>query len=92
MKPFDPIILHELPVIQKIIEDETWLEGERRGAAVSPDDPIVRENVCLVLLRIGEELRASIATAGPALDQADFSGDAAVARAATRRKRSRLVA
>jgi hypothetical protein len=92
MKPFDPIIFHQLPVIQKIIEDETWLEGERRGAAVSPDDPVVRENVCLVLLRIGEELRASIAVTGPALDQADFSGDARGPRVGTRRKRSRLAA
>jgi hypothetical protein len=68
MKPFDPIIFHQLPVIQKIIEDETWLEGERRHCPVSPDDPVVRENVCLVLLRIGQELRESLAAAGPALD------------------------
>jgi hypothetical protein len=68
MQPFDPIIFHQLPVIQKIIEDETWLEGERRGCAVSSEDPVVRENVCLVLLRIGQQLRESLASAGPALD------------------------
>jgi hypothetical protein len=63
MKPFDPIIFHELPVIQKIIEDETWLEGERRCCPVSSEDPVVRENVCLVLLRIGHQLRVSVAAA-----------------------------
>lgn len=68
MPPFDPIIFHELPVIQKIIDDETWLEGERRRCAVSPEDPVVRENVCLVLLRIGQQLRESLASAGPALE------------------------
>jgi len=47
--------------IQKIIEDETWLEGERRHCWVSPDDPVVRENVCRVILRIGQELRDAFA-------------------------------
>ncbi len=58
--PLDPVIFRQLPVIQKIIADETWLEGERRGQWVSPDDPVVREHVCLVVLRIGRELRDSI--------------------------------
>jgi hypothetical protein len=53
-------LFRELQVIQKIIQDETWLEGERRGCYVSPDDPVVRENVCCVVLRIGQELRASV--------------------------------
>ena len=57
MSPFDPILFRELPVIQKVIEDETWYEGERRGCYVAPEDPVVRENVCLVVLRIGRELR-----------------------------------
>ena len=60
MSAFDPIVFRELPVIQKIIADETWLEGERRGCYVSSEDPIVRENVCLVILRIGAELRAAL--------------------------------
>ena len=55
----DPVLLRELPMIHKIIADETWLEGERRGRWVSPSDPAVRENVCRVVLRIGRELRAS---------------------------------
>lgn len=58
MSPFpDPITLRQLPLISRIIQDETWLEGERRGCAVSPDDPVVRGNVCAVVLRIGREVR-----------------------------------
>jgi hypothetical protein len=46
-------------MIQKIICDETWLEGERRGCPVSPMDPVVRENVCQVVLREGARMRAA---------------------------------
>jgi hypothetical protein len=63
MRSLDPIVSSELPLIQKIIEDETWLEGERRHSWVSPEDPVVRENVCQVILRIGRELRERV-TAG----------------------------
>lgn len=58
--PLDPVIVGELPVIQKVIQDEMWFEGERRGCAVTQDDPVVRENVCQVILRIGSELRERI--------------------------------
>lgn len=60
MLPSDPVLLREIPVIRKIIQDETWLEGERRGCHVMPDDRVVRENVCRVILQVGEQLRASI--------------------------------
>lgn len=60
MAQLDPVIFRELPLIEKIIADEVWFEGERRGCAVSPDDPVVREKVCEVILRIGWELRESI--------------------------------
>jgi hypothetical protein len=63
MLPIDPVLRREIPVIQKIIRDETWLEGERRGCPVSPTDRVVRENVCKVILRIGQELRDSITSA-----------------------------
>jgi hypothetical protein len=56
----DPVLFREMPVIQKIIEDETWLEGERRRCWVSKDDPVVRDNVCLVVMRIGAALRAAL--------------------------------
>jgi hypothetical protein len=55
MAYLDPIIVREIPFIQKIIRDETWFEGERRGCEVSPDDPVVQENACHVVLRIGGE-------------------------------------
>jgi hypothetical protein len=60
MPALDPVVSGELPLIQKIIEDETWLEGERRHCSVSQDDPVVRENVCRVILLIGRELRESV--------------------------------
>jgi hypothetical protein len=56
----DPVLLREIPVIQKIVADETWLEGERRGCYVSPTDRVVRERVCDVILRIGQQLRDSV--------------------------------
>lgn len=62
MSPADPVLYREIPVIQKIIQDETWLEGERRGCHVRPDDHVVRERVCQVILRIGHELRESLTT------------------------------
>jgi hypothetical protein len=61
MTTLDPITQGELPVIHQIIEDETWLEGERRGHWVSSSDPVVRENVCRIVLRIGQQLRDSLA-------------------------------
>lgn len=65
MSALDPLIFRQFPLIQKIIADETWLEGERRGCWVSPDDTIVREHVCQVILRVGAEMRASIEQARP---------------------------
>jgi hypothetical protein len=56
----DPVTFNQLPVIQKIIRDETWLESERRGYCVPQNDPVVVENVCQVVLRIGRELRETI--------------------------------
>ncbi len=53
----DPVLLLELPLIRKIIADEAWLEGERRGCPVGANDPVVRENVCRVILRIGADMR-----------------------------------
>jgi hypothetical protein len=50
-------MVRQLPVIDQIIRDETWLEGERRGCPVSPKDPVVRENVCRIVLQVGRDLR-----------------------------------
>ena len=60
MNAADPILFRELPLIRKIIQDEIWLEGERRGCHVDPRDPIVLENVCRVVLRVGQDLRDSL--------------------------------
>ena len=53
----DPANRAQLPLIAKIIEDEIWLEGERRGAPVPPRDPVVLEKVCAIVLQIGGSLR-----------------------------------
>lgn len=63
MRLHDPVVPRQLPVIKKIIDDETWLEGERRGCYVPSTDPVVRERVCEVVLRIGAQLRASLSSA-----------------------------
>jgi hypothetical protein len=47
----------QLPFIQQIIRDETWLEGERRGCPVSESDPKVVDRVCGIVLTVGEQLR-----------------------------------
>jgi len=59
MIALDPVLFRQLPVIRQIILNETWLEGERRGCCVNANDRVVRENVCRVVLRIGEQLRKS---------------------------------
>lgn len=59
MARLDPIVFSQLSVIRQIVLDETWLEAERRGCGVAADDQIVRENVCLVVLRIGAQMRES---------------------------------
>lgn len=58
--PGDPVLAHELPMIRQIIRDETWLESERRDCEVPVDDLAVTENVCRVILRIGQQMRDSI--------------------------------
>jgi hypothetical protein len=60
MNSLDPILFRQLPVIRKIIQDETWLEAERRGCRVASDDRVVRDKVCLVILRMGQQLREAL--------------------------------
>ena len=57
MPTLDPVIVRQLPMIDKIIHDEVWLESERRGTAVGRHDPIVREKVCQIVLTKGAEMR-----------------------------------
>lgn len=56
----DPVLHRQLPLIAKIVADETWLEGERRGRPVEPSDQNVREKVCEVVLRMGHEMRQQV--------------------------------
>ena len=57
----DPVLQRQLPLIAKIISDETWLEGERRGQPVAHKDPVVQDKVCLVVLAMGREMRGMAA-------------------------------
>jgi hypothetical protein len=83
MIPPDPVMISQLPVIRKIIQDETWLESERRGCAVTADDHVVRERVCEVILRIGQQLREAMtqrlerATVEPQVDSEPSEPDQA---------------
>lgn len=43
-------VRRDLQAIGRIIDDEVWLESERRGLAVPRHDPVVRERVCRLLL------------------------------------------
>jgi len=52
-------------MIAQIIRDEIWLESERRGSPVAADDPVVREKVCEVVLRIGADLRRRLTALEP---------------------------
>jgi len=61
----DPVLVQQLPRIAQVIRDETWYEGERRGCAVAPDDPVVREKVCQVILRLGAAWRAELMARDP---------------------------
>ena len=47
----------ELPLIRKIIEDETWLEGERRGHSVDEKDPEVLLHVIEAIRLNGQKMR-----------------------------------
>ena len=61
MKDFhDPVVRLELPIIARIIRDEIWLESERRGCPVSSNDPVLRARICEIVLRIGQQMRASL--------------------------------
>jgi hypothetical protein len=40
----------QLKYIQKIIDDEVWLESEKRGYPVARDDPFVLERVSNIIV------------------------------------------
>jgi len=43
-------IRSEIPDVERIVKNECWLEGERRGCPVSPHDEVVRKRVAQIIL------------------------------------------
>ena len=50
------LIKAEIPLVEKIINDETWYEGERRNCSVSREDKEVQLNAAKVVLREGDKI------------------------------------
>ena len=51
-------IQEELPEVERIVQNECWLESERRGCPVPPSDPAIRMRVAdIILSGAGEEIR-----------------------------------
>jgi len=55
--PPSELIKAEIPIVEKIIRDETWYEGERRGAFVDPNDPTVQSKVVEVVEKCADKIR-----------------------------------
>lgn len=56
----EEVIRHELPIISKIVQDETWLLGERRGCPVDPKDLEVQLRVAEIIIQIGKSMRQNV--------------------------------
>jgi len=52
----EEIILEEITEVQRIIADETWYEGERRGQPVRANDPVVQKHVHEIINEFGMDL------------------------------------
>jgi hypothetical protein len=50
MDPEAEFIRAEIPDVKNIVENECWLEGERRGAPVDARDQTIRERVAQIIL------------------------------------------
>jgi hypothetical protein len=50
MNPESEFIRTEIPDVKNIVENECWLEGERRGKPVTASDETVRERVAEIIL------------------------------------------
>jgi hypothetical protein len=44
------IIRAEIPEIARIVKNECWLESERRGCPVGPNDEVIRWRVAEIIL------------------------------------------
>jgi hypothetical protein len=58
MSPEAEFIQAEILPVRQILQDECWLEGERRGTQVDPGDEVVQNRVAEIILSgMGERLR-----------------------------------
>ena len=58
-------IRSEIPDVKNIVDNECWLEGERRGHPVEPQDEAVRQRVVDIILGgAGAYLRQKRSTSG----------------------------
>ena len=51
------IISAEILVIEKMIDDECWYEGERRHTYVPKDDKIVQQHIREIIMLVGHIIR-----------------------------------
>ena len=51
------IIEEQIPIIQKMLSDECWYEGQRRNTPVDPDDPVVRHRIGALIMEHGAKMR-----------------------------------
>ncbi len=64
-KPLDTLIIkEEAAIVEKMVDDETWYEGERRGCFIPKDDPTVMDKVFNILhdngLKIYNEVKEKL--------------------------------
>ena len=58
-------IRSEIPDVKCIVDNECWLEGERRGHAVDPSDEAIRMRVADIILGgAGAYLRQKLGAGG----------------------------
>ncbi|MEA3211902.1 MAG: hypothetical protein QOE70_4959 [Chthoniobacter sp.] len=58
MSPESEFIRAELPDVEKIVQNERWLEAERRGVPLEAHDDALSERVADIILGgVGAELR-----------------------------------
>jgi hypothetical protein len=61
MSPEAEFIRSEFPEVERIVQNECWLEGERRGTPVDPNDAVVQKRVAEIILSgFGEKLRHAL--------------------------------
>lgn len=52
------LIRQEIADVAKIVSDECWLEGQRRGCFVCPSDTVIQQRVAeIILTREGARMR-----------------------------------